>query len=346
MNDETRVWVIRRPRKKKTAYDLRWIDPSGGGWRSKCVGTDERQARSEAARLEVQLLDGTYRDIRRIPWADFVREHVATKSGKSNRAETKAALTEFGMMLKPRAPMDVRLGMVESFVGRLRDKGNAPATIEKKCTYIRHALKMAVRRGYAAVCAMDGLSLEKTPRGVLRILKATEEPLLLASGRELRGFQMETFVRFALTTWGRLGEVTKLLWDDVNFDDASVLFRSTKSHEHRWVPIDPRTGLLDVLRQLQVQTLQDGGPFVQYRSKSSTHRRRWQAIVQAAGIPTITVHDLRRTGITRALLAGVPPITVQRLAGQADIKTTMRFYAEVSKQDLRDGMARVTRSVG
>ena len=94
---------------------------------------------------------------------------------------------------------------------------------------------------------------------------------------------------------------------------------------------------IDDLRKLQMQTLQDGGPFVAYADASSTSKKR-NRILKVAGIPPITIHDLRRTGITRALLAGVPPITVQKLAGHQDIKTTMQYYAQVNFDDLRAGV--------
>ena len=41
------------------------------------------------------------------------------------------------------------------------------------------------------------------------------------------------------------------------------------------------------------------------------------------------------------MLAGVPPITVQKLAGHRNIATTMRYYAQVNNQDLRDGVEKV-----
>ena len=74
-----------------------------------------------------------------------------------------------------------------------------------------------------------------------------------------------------------------------------------------------------------------------YADGSSTAKKR-NRILKAAEIQPITVHDLRRTGITRALLASVPPITVQKLAGHKDIKTTMEYYAQVNFDDLRAGV--------
>lgn len=109
----------------------------------------------------------------------------------------------------------------------------------------------------------------------------------------------------------------------------SVVFRDTESHEDRFVPIAESSGLLNDLRRLQAATILDGGPFVAYADHSNTARKR-AAILNEALIPNITIHDLRRTGITPALLAGVPPITVQKLGGHRSITTTMRYYAQVN----------------
>ncbi len=82
--------------------------------------------------------------------------------------------------------------------------------------------------------------------------------------------------------------------------------------------------------------MRDGGPFVLHAELSNL-RKKWERIIVLAEIPAITRHDLRRTAITRALLAGVAPPVVQRLAGHKDIKTTMDHYFEVEKEELRRG---------
>lgn len=69
-------------------------------------------------------------------------------------------------------------------------------------------------------------------------------------------------------------------------------------------------------------------------------------MIEDAGIPAITVHDMRRTGISRALLGNMPCTLVQRLAGHKSIATTMRHYAEVSKRDLRDAVAKYRKAIG
>lgn len=65
---------------------------------------------------------------------------------------------------------------------------------------------------------------------------------------------------------------------------------------------------------------------------------KWARNLGNAGIPYIGRHDWRRTGITRAMLANMAPVAVQKMAGYANIATTMKYYVQVSQRDLRDAV--------
>ncbi len=346
MSDGIRVWIRKRKGKKKTAYHLRWIDADSGKWRNKRIGTDLKLAEREAVRLEDELRSGTHVDLKSIGWTTFADEVTALMDGK-HRVEAKQILNEFGRVARASSPRTVRQSTIKSYVEHLRTLGhdteqkgqrkNCTATINKKLRYVRLAFNTGIRLEYLAKNPLDGWNWQKVKKGRLRILTHDEESRLLVSAEKLYGFGMRTLLRFALETWGRLSEITGLLWEDVWFDDKSVVFRDTKSHEDRFVPIAESSSLLNDLRRLQAATILDGGPFAAYADHSNTAKKR-AAILKDAEIPHITIHDLRRTGITRALLAGVPPITVQKLAGHRNIATTMRYYAQVDTQDLRDGV--------
>ncbi len=352
MSDGIRVWIRKRKGKKKTSYHLRWITDTGK-WRNKRIGTDLKLAEREAVRLEDELRAGTHVDLKDVNWPTFIDEVSALMEGK-HRAQCRATLREFGQAVSIHSPRTVRQSAIKTYVEFLRSKGrengqlaNGVTTINTKLTYLRLSFNTGIRLEYLAKNPLAGWNWAKVKKPTLRILSPDEESKILASAENLYGFGMRTFLSFALETWGRLGEITGLLWDDVRFDDKSILFRDTKSFEDRFIPIAESSSLLDDLRRLQVQTQVIGGPFVAYGAKrSSTTTDRRFAIVKDAGIPHFTYHDLRRTGITRALLAGVPPITVQRLAGHREITTTMRHYAQVNNQDLRDGVERAARAAG
>ena len=307
------------------------------------VSTDRKRAEREAAKLEDELQKGTHVDLRRADWSTFVQEVTALLEGR-HRDEAKGILDEFGKVMAVSSPRFVRHSTIRDFVDHLRtrdsaddserQRSNSVSTINKKLRYLRLGFNTGVRLEFMGKNPLDGWSWQKTKKPALRILSTDEEPKLLASAEKLYGFQMRVFLRFVLETWGRLAEVTGLRWDQVDFDEPSITFLDTKSHDDRVIPIAQGSELLADLRRLQVQTLRDDGPFVVYADRSNTAKKR-QVIVKDSKVAPITIHDLRRTGITRALLANMPPVVVQKLAGHRDIKTTLRYYSEVNRDDLR-----------
>ena len=126
----------------------------------------------------------------------------------------------------------------------------------------------------------------------------------------------------------------------MRFDDACVYFRTTKSHEDRFVPIDRDGGLLDELQRLKAMTMMDGGPFNCF-AKNQNANDKWKRMIAKTWIPPVTMHDLRRTGISRALAAGMPVVPVMRLAGHHKIETTMRYDTQVSRDDMRKAVERL-----
>lgn len=337
---EAKVWVRKRPRMNgKVSYDLRWICPQTHRWKSKAIGSDVKRAESERALLERQLAEGTYTDLRRVSWQDFVAEHVRLIPGAKNAVEAKHALHEFGKMFDNPALQRIRFGMVEDFVGAARERGNSRATVNKKLRYLRAAFNKAVRRGYVARNPMIGWQWTAEDVKVPRVATQDEEGGLLDAAERLYGFRVGAFAYAALNTGGRRGELLALTWDRVDLDGGSVLFTETKGHADRRVPINPE--LVDIFRRLQAQTLQAGGPFC---GLGDNLGKKWKRIVQAAGVPHITLHDLRRSFATRLVRAGVAMPTVQQLLGHSKIETTRRYYVAVDERDKRMAVAKLRRS--
>ena len=341
MNEEPRVWIQQRKGKRRNSYRLRWVDPTTRKWRTKYAGTDVKLAQHEANKLTYELAEGLYRHVKRIDWGAFVAEDTATIIGDKHRAESKRTLEEFGRVARPASPKHVTYGMIEAFIGYLRGKENRPATINKKLVYLRRVLNKAARRGYLGTSPFQSdlflPEYEKTPR----IVTGNEETVILDACESLYGVILRTFVYVALNTGGRREELLRLSWERVEYDGDTpmVIFDRTKSRRDRKVPITPETA--DVFRRLQIQTLQEGGPFVGLRNNLG---RKWGRVRVKAGLPDVRIHDLRATYVTRLIRAGVPLPTVQKLAGHADIKTTLRFYNWVSDGDLRAGVEKLRRS--
>lgn len=339
---ESRVWVTRKrlkPRRCRCSgecrcrvrysYALRWRDPDSGKWRSRAVGTDRKAADRQAAVLEEKLHQGEPTGLRSITWDAFVTEHVGRISGKRNAVEAKRTLDEFGSMFNA-PPNRVTFQMVESYVEALEAKGNSQATRLKKLRYVRAAFNKAVRRGYIARNPMEGWTWERERQREIRVISDAEETALLEAAEKLYGSQWRTFIFVALRLGARRGELLALGWNRVDFDNSTASFRDTKDKKDRRVPMD--SDVADVLRRLQAQTLQQGGPFTGMADNMS---REWGRIRKRAGIEDVTIHDCRRSFVSRLLRAGVPLATVQRMAGHSNVGTTTKYYAQVNDGDMR-----------
>jgi len=335
--DEQKVWLSsRKLASGKTSYHLRWICPTEKKWKSKGAGTDYKRALGKASELEKQLSDGTYTDLRAVSWDEFVKEHTERIPGEKNRIEAKRTLDEFGRETKKTPPRRVTFAMIESYVEAMNAKGNTHATINKKLRYLRAAFNKAVKRGYLAKSPMSSWDWTAEQDKPIRELSQSEQARLLAAAKDLYGFRWWSFIYLAVNTGGRRGELLALPWDRVDFEDGSVLFTHTKGKRNRRLPVLP--GPMRVLRRLQIQTLQAGGPFV---GMGEHLRDEWLAILEKSGIAYATPHDLRRTYITRLIRAGVSLPTVQKLAGHVSITTTLKFYTHVGAEDLRAGVEKL-----
>jgi len=336
-----KVWLSSKKQRggSKRYYYLRWIDPVKG-WQSEAIKvagkpcTDRKRAEGERVKREEALAEGTYQQTRKTTWTEFVQEHCKLIPGKRHHDEAERILTEFGNTYTG-TPDRITFAVVEGYAEACKAAGNNQATINKKLRYLRAALNKAVRRGYARKNPMTGWTWAAAKRPAIRTATPSEQKAVLACAVDLYGLPMFGLVYTALYTGGRKGELLGLSWDDVDAEARRLTFRDTKSHTDREITLTPETvGVLMGVRR-NLPTVLAGGPF---RTLGDVDRK-WRDLRAAAGVPDLTIHDLRRTYITTLIRNGVPLPTVQRLAGHAKIQTTLEYYNAVSEQDRRDAVA-------
>ncbi len=343
MSDEVHVWISSRPRRSgKIAYRLRWVDPATGKWRGKTAGTDKTLALREAVKVEESISKGECVDLRKVSWDELVAEHVRLIPGEANRGEAERTLAEFGRILNKPKPRAITFPMIEKYVDTLRaaKNPNSTSTINKKLRYVRGLVKKAIRRGYLAKNPMDGWQWQREDQREIREVTGDEEARLLTATEEMLGFRYRAFVQIAVATGGRREELLQLPWADVDLPGASVLFRNTKGKRDRRLYID--SDAVANLRKVQAQTLKLGGPFV---GMGGTLRHQWEKVLAKAGVDNVTVHDLRRTYISRLVRSGAVLPVVQRLAGHASISTTMKYYTHVNTADLKAASVNVRKGI-
>lgn len=164
------------------------------------------------------------------------------------------------------------------------------------------------------------IDYERTRRGKAENVKATisaENPLLKA------------MIILALDSGLRRGEILKLRWQDIDLENECIhiVGTHTKTEQERLVPLSARAK--DALAEVRTGSTSDR-PFPVSETKTA-----FKTVARLAGLPDLRFHDLRRTFVTRQLANGTSTTFVAKVAGHAQIQTTMKHYTDVGVSEIR-----------
>jgi integrase len=186
-----------------------------------------------------------------------------------------------------------------------------------------------------------------------RALAPEEESVLLAAAAANSSPFINRFIRIALTSAMRAGEIRTLQVGRVNFADCTLTVGRSKSKRStgRVIPTD---GDLGELLAAQVAWLEEKfGPvqpqwylfptFGDARRPNdptrpvTTIKSAWEGVRTAARV-TCRFHDLRHTAITKLAEQGVPDSTMKALAGHVHEKMLER-YSHIRMAAKREAVA-------
>lgn len=136
--------------------------------------------------------------------------------------------------------------------------------------------------------------------------------------------QVRAAIWLALYTGCRRGEILKLRPADIGPDTILIRAGNTKTLKTRTVPIvgPARRWLEYVPLQITFEGL-----------KTGFRRAR-----EAAGMPEVTFHDLRRSCGTLMIQAGVDLYVVSAILGHSTVTVTQKHYAHLQTDRMRAGL--------
>jgi len=284
-----------------------------------------------------------------------VFEEYLRKNQQLKWTTRDSAARAWNKLVKAVGDMDVSefgYNEAEDFQEFLFNEELAPGAVRSNLKMVRPVMNWAKRRGYRVGDPFEGLRLPRVARREVRVYSDAELCVMLAGATQLWTARIITAASAGL----RKGEVLNLTVDDVDFDKGYIKVQakqetvhtwrwSPKSYECRQVPLSEQ--LNNLLVKIMVE-LPDGQPYLmlsdrrywgiqqlraagnmpeRVRNTPDENFRPFKRILDRAGIGNGCFHDLRKTAITKWLLAGLAPQEVRKLAGHADIQTTMTFYA-------------------
>jgi integrase len=242
---------------------------------------------------------------------------------------------------------------VAGFYRRKLDDGCTPASVRKMHETLHKALKQAVRWGYMTRNPADDVDPPKAHAEEVHPLTQQEARRLLET---VRGDRLEALYVIALHTGLRQGELLALRWGDLDLEARKLQVRRTVTKDGGKLTVGPtkttkgrRTVRLtkdavEALRRHLTRQLEeiDGlGDYFQENglvfcttketiiNPTNLRKRSFAPLLDKAGLPHMSFHQLRHTAATILLLKNVNPKIVSEMLGHANIAITLDTYSHV-----------------
>nr|WP_281170193.1 site-specific integrase [Glaciibacter superstes] len=164
--------------------------------------------------------------------------------------------------------------------------------------------------------------------------------------------QHELLMLFLGCTGLRWGEATALRIRNVDFDrnrvnvvenavlvSGEVIVATPKAHKRRAVPHSPflTFSLRDAIQSRQPDDFLFPDRLGAHQTTPTIRANSWlNRALGSAGLPPMTIHDLRHTTASLAISAGVIVKSVQKMLGHASATMTLDIYANLFDDDLND----------
>lgn len=302
----------------KTPDGKRWyarVQYSVGGERRQkkrtCLTQSQAKAMIAELKNEVELLlnptekEWTYRELDAIFRKEYLHEakivggvKISGYRQKLNDIENylNSGLSFFGDLKLNTITLKHIIEYKNEIQNRKTRKGNprSASGINHHLRIVRRLLNVAVEKDMMTRNPFTGkrgiFISNETER--IRILGHDEEIKLLNACEDPHRHHLKHILVVAVETALRSGELKKLKWSDVNFEQKTirVISKNSKTLRERLVPVSDRAAI--ALRELR-----RNNPFASVVNVDT--KRSFNTAKRIANISDLRFHDLRHTAITR-----------------------------------------------
>jgi integrase len=355
---------------KSFTYLLDYVNEDGQRKRISLGHSDRRKADRQYVQKERELRMGVVAP-ESMRLSEFLEDSLMRTRGQvreSTLLEQNTAMKNFIEAIGDIDFQKVHHRHSERFIQACLDKGNSPATVNKKISGLKRMFQLAVNRGQLEENPFKHMRRLKTPKRRIHVYTDEQCRSLIRAARELYRdgcFDWELLVVLALCTAMRRGELLNTTWRDIDFEKQTIEVSPKKSTDYTWewhikdterriLPLTEEVIRLLAQRQAvhlegcpyvfvpklrydYIQKLrQQGNWTLQHGARPiNNFNRKFRMILDRAGIGEGEFHDPRRTCLTRWFSNGLAEYDVMNLAGHTDFETTHNFYLGV-REDLLD----------
>ncbi len=305
----------------------------------------ESDAQAWVVERLVEMRRGHLAGVRQIPirWDELERmlEDRWKLDGRRGMSQCRAPLRRLRRAFAGWEARAITTDQITRFAVRRRTEGAAAGTVNLELAILRRAFTLAREAGRLDVLPIvHRLPLPPGARRTGTVERGDLEAIMTALPEKYRAP-----IRFLYCTGWREGEALNLVWSRVDLKAGELRLDTSKTGEPRVLQFGHEGALAELLRGMATGR-QALSPYVfpgraGARMDHSALQRAWRAACAAAGMPgKPLIHDLRRTGASDLMRAGVPLAVAMSIVGHRSL-SIHQGYSIVAGQDQEDGLARL-----
>ena len=157
----------------------------------------------------------------------------------------------------------------------------------------------------------------------IRFLSESERTRLFASCRASHWDKLYLIVLLAITTGARKGELTKLRWNDIDFERRTAYVSTTKNGQPKVLPLTD-----SVINELQLFDTKDSSLIFESKVKREVaycFTKPWKKALEDAEIEDFRFHDLRHSCASYLAQSGASLLEIADVLGHKQISVTKRY---------------------
>ena len=236
--------------------------------------------------------------------------------------------------------LDATRGMIRQYIQQRRNEtdhhGNLPknATVNRELSILREAYSLAMKdERLRHAPSFKGLFLDESNNVRRGFLKDSQYEAL-ATATANHGLWLRAMFEVYYSYGWRLNELPSMPIRQLDFESRTITIDTSKNGDGRTVKMTQK--VFELLKACCEGKGENDYVFTRENgSEVKDFRGAWESATKAAGVPTLTVHDLRRTGARNLRRAGVDPHTIMKIGGWKT-DSVFRRYNIIDEADLQE----------
>jgi integrase len=209
-------------------------------------------------------------------------------------------------------------------------------TVNRYRCVLSSIMSFAFKQEYIASNPVNKTASLPMSKGRVRYLTSAERERLLTACRASEWDKLYLIVLLAMTTGMRRGELLKLRWRDIDFENNLAFLEDTKNG-------DPRVCPIPLAAMTELRPFREIGSALVFASILKPEQpydftKPWKKALESAMLENFVFHSLRHDFCSQLAMGGANLHEIAELAGHKDLQTTKRYthLSTKHKQDLAE----------